>query len=94
MRRLTLLAALSVVGAGAVPTVSGILNGGSFVQGPIAPGTIVSIFGSGLARAVAQASTLPLPLSLDGTTVLCFSQPNKCTAALSTSIGLRILECH
>ncbi len=105
MRRMAWIVALSVVGGSGAPTVSGILNGGSFVQGPIAPGTIVSIFGSGLARIVAQASTLPLPHSLDGTRVtvngqsapLFFVSPNQINLQLpfqlqSGSASLSVID--
>src|ERR1700730_11404216 len=50
-------------------TVAGVVNAASFAQGPVAPGSMISIFGSGLATKVLQASSLPLPTILDGTTV-------------------------
>ncbi|MEX2303588.1 MAG: IPT/TIG domain-containing protein [Bryobacterales bacterium] len=55
--------------ASAAPVVSAVVNGASFIQGSIAPGTIVSIFGTGLASKTTSASTLPLPNTLDGTSV-------------------------
>jgi len=61
----------SVVGA---PQVNAVVNGASFAQGPLAPGTIISIFGTGFSRATVSAATLPLPASLDGTTVTISSQ--------------------
>lgn len=48
---------------GQVPTVvdGGILNGASFSKGdPVAPGSLVSIFGSGYAESLAQADSVPL----------------------------------
>lgn len=54
-----------VVGAGAV------LNAASFaLQAPLAPGSLISIFGSNLAQGQDQASTLPLPLTLAGSSVV------------------------
>jgi uncharacterized protein (TIGR03437 family) len=53
----------------AAPVVNAVVNGASFAQGAIAPGTIVSIFGNGLARNTMVASSLPLPNSLDGTSI-------------------------
>jgi len=49
---------------------NGILNGASFQVGqPIAAGSLISIFGTGLASSVAQADTIPLSNSLGGVTV-------------------------
>jgi len=47
------------------------------LQSAFAPGMILSVYGSGLANSTAQASTLPLPLTLGGvsTTVNGFSAP-------------------
>lgn len=50
------------------PVINGVVNGASFTQGSIAPGTIISIFGTGLAAGTTVASLLPLPTSLLGTT--------------------------
>lgn len=46
---------------------AGIVSSASFQGGPVAPGQIVSIFGSGLATETAQAVTQPLPATLGGT---------------------------
>lgn len=56
---------------GDAPLIGGIVNGGSFVAGQaIAPGSIVSIFGSKLAPDPSlTASTIPLPLSLNNVSV-------------------------
>jgi uncharacterized protein (TIGR03437 family) len=52
------------------PTVSSIVNGASFAAGsPVAPGSIISIFGSNLATSAAGASGTPLPTELLTTTV-------------------------
>lgn len=51
----------------AAPTISGVLNGATFRTGGVAPGTLVSIFGSGLASTTSTATTVPLPMSLAGT---------------------------
>jgi uncharacterized protein (TIGR03437 family) len=48
----------------------GVLNGASFATGqPITVGSLVSIFGSNLASALAQADTIPLSTNLGGVTV-------------------------
>ena len=54
--------------------VGAITNAASFEKGPVAPGTIVSIFGSNLSRNTTTASALPLPVSLDGTSVTVGNQ--------------------
>lgn len=46
----------------------GIVNGASFTA-PVAPGSIISIFGAGLAQSTAAAGGTPLPLSLGRTSV-------------------------
>jgi len=48
----------------------GVLNGASFDKSqPVAPGSLVSIFGTNLAAATASASSIPLPGSLSSVTV-------------------------
>ena len=61
--RIRLLTPVPVISSG------GILNGASFLGGPYAPALIVSLFGSNLATATEQATSVPLPASLAGTTV-------------------------
>src|SRR5579862_3215399 len=46
----------------------GVVNAASFAT-PVAPGSLVSIFGSNLAPQTAQASAIPLPASLAGVSV-------------------------
>jgi len=49
----------------------GVVNGASFTQGtPIAPGSLVSIFGSELGAGLAQADSIPLATALLDTRVL------------------------
>jgi uncharacterized protein (TIGR03437 family) len=50
-------------------TVAGVVNAASFGQGSLAPGSMISIFGTGLAPSTMQASSLPLPTILNGTSV-------------------------
>jgi len=59
-------------GASLPPQVSpaGVVHGASFTpNGPVAPGSIVSIFGTSLADQTILSSTLPLPNALAGTSV-------------------------
>ncbi len=51
----------------------GIVNAASFVAAPnnaVAPGALISVFGENLADQRAEASSLPLPVTLGGTTLL------------------------
>ncbi len=48
----------------------GIVNGGSFATGPVSPGSVVSIFGNNFIGSAISASSVPLPTSLGGTSVL------------------------
>ena len=57
----------------------GILNAASFTT-PVAPGALLSIFGTNLASSLASADTIPLSSSLGGVTVQ-FAQGNNTYAA-------------
>ena len=48
----------------------GVLLGAGFERGPVAPGSIISLFGQNLASTAATAQTLPLPRTLNGVRVL------------------------
>jgi len=60
-----------IAAGGGVPDITpgGIVNNASFAAGPVAPGSIVSIFGTGLAPFTQVFSGFPLTKSLSGTTV-------------------------
>ncbi|HLK46937.1 MAG TPA: hypothetical protein VKT49_02315, partial [Bryobacteraceae bacterium] len=66
-----LLASGSATRSGLAQTVTpgGIVNAASF-QAPLAPGSLISIFGSNLASASLAASTAPYPTNLGGVSVL------------------------
>jgi hypothetical protein len=51
------------------PAASRVVNGASFLTSTVSPGAFVSIFGSNLAKAAAQAAASPLPNTLGGVTV-------------------------
>ncbi|HYM11191.1 MAG TPA: SBBP repeat-containing protein [Bryobacterales bacterium] len=68
--------AVFTISAAPVISPSGVVNAASFGGGqPIAAGTIAAVFGSNLAGAIVQASTLPLPPALAGVSVLVNGQP-------------------
>ena len=66
----------------------GVVNGASFAAGPVAPGALISLFGSNLAPSLQQAATVPLPRKLGGIRVssagrpwpLVFVSPNQINA--------------
>ena len=74
----------------AAPVVNAAVNGASFKQEALAPGTIISIFGTGLASTTVGASALPLPLILEGTAVFVNSQPIPLFFVSPTQINAQI----
>jgi uncharacterized protein (TIGR03437 family) len=62
----TLLVSLA---SGQSLSVNGIVNAADY-QAPVAPGSVISIFGANLAAAEAQAGGAPLPMTLGGVTVM------------------------
>jgi uncharacterized protein (TIGR03437 family) len=74
--------------------VSRVVNAASFGQG-VAPGSLVSLFGAGLARRVASAQVIPLPRQLGGVSVafdgiaapLLFVSPTQINAQIPWAAG-------
>lgn len=69
---LILVSFFTALGLAQTPTIAsgGVLNGASFQVGqPVTPGSLISIFGTGLASSLASADTIPLSSSLGGVTV-------------------------
>jgi uncharacterized protein (TIGR03437 family) len=60
------LALTPVPAASAVPTATSVVNGATFAQGPVAPGSIAAVFGSFGLFAPATVGTAPLPTTLSG----------------------------
>src|SRR5205823_1191703 len=59
--------------ADAVPVIDtdGVVNAASFTSAaPLAPGSLVAIFGGRLTQGLASATNLPLPITLAGSTIL------------------------
>ena len=75
---------------------SAVVNGASFAPGPIAPGSIFSVFGVNLSSAIATATQVPLPTELAGTTLrvngqavpLYFVSPGQINAQLPYRTGI------
>jgi uncharacterized protein (TIGR03437 family) len=60
----------SLFAQGPAVATGGVIDAATFVKGQaVAPGSLVSIFGSGFASALAAADTVPLSVSLNGTSV-------------------------
>src|SRR5438876_5231575 len=53
---------------------NGIVNGAS-LQPPVAPGSVISILGTNLAASTAGSSSVPLPTTIVGTSVLVNGTP-------------------
>jgi uncharacterized protein (TIGR03437 family) len=78
------------------PVLSSVVNGASLKSGPVAPGSLISIFGSGLAPATTNAAALPLPrnlgtvtLSIDGIPCpLLFVSPTQMNAQVPFEVPL------
>ena len=83
----------------AQPTILAVVNAASYDAG-VAPGSIISIFGTGLASQTAQAANVPLPTSLGGTSVairgngnvpLYFVSPTQINAVVPFQISVLAL---
>jgi uncharacterized protein (TIGR03437 family) len=69
----------------------GVLNGASFATGqPITAGSLVTIFGSNLASATAQADTIPLSTKLGGVTVQWANGNTTINAPLTFVVGSQV----
>jgi uncharacterized protein (TIGR03437 family) len=71
------------------PAISGITNAASFQQG-FAPGELVSVFGSGLAPAAQGASSVPLPVQMQGVTATVNNLPAYLDYVSASQINLQI----
>ena len=57
------------------PAITGVTNAASYATDAISPGSLVSLFGSGLAPVTASAPAVPLPISLADVSVLINGVP-------------------
>jgi uncharacterized protein (TIGR03437 family) len=72
---LGLFLSIAVFGQAPVIAPNGVVNGATFAPGPVAPGSIASIFGTNLAGSLTQASTVPLSTALADVTVTINGKP-------------------
>jgi uncharacterized protein (TIGR03437 family) len=71
--------------------VNAALNGASFATGQaIAPGSLASLFGAALTSSAAQASAIPLPMSLSSTSVTVGGVPAPLLYASATQINFQV----
>ncbi|HME05584.1 MAG TPA: hypothetical protein VKG25_00985 [Bryobacteraceae bacterium] len=78
-----------LAGAASAQTISAVTDGASF--GPrVVPGELATIFGASLASSTAQPSSLPLPTSLNGTTVLVNSIAAPLVYISATQINFQV----
>ena len=67
---------IELAGTAPPPTVSGVVNGASFTaNAPVAPGSLISLFGTFTGTSTAGASSIPLPPSLGGASVTINGTP-------------------
>jgi uncharacterized protein (TIGR03437 family) len=64
---------MEIPGTGPAVNAGGVLNSASYATQGVAPGSIVSIFGTNLAAATAAASAIPLPTALSDVTSVTFN---------------------
>ncbi len=79
-------------GSGVFLDPAGVVNGASFAGGPnpVAPGAIVSLFGSGLAAREAKATAYPLPTKLDDVEVTINGAPVPLYFVSPTQVSIQL----
>jgi uncharacterized protein (TIGR03437 family) len=70
--------------------VDAIVNAAGFQRGPVAPGSIVSVFGSNLAPRASVAGGVPLPTSLDGSSLSVNGLPSPIFYVSPTQVNAQI----
>ena len=76
------------------PALTAAVNAASFQAGPVAPGSLISLFGANLVQTTMSAASFPLPTSLGGVTLsingtpasLLFVSPNQINAQVPFGI--------
>jgi uncharacterized protein (TIGR03437 family) len=85
-------AAPSYSGTGVYLNPLGVVNAANYapITNPIAPGEIITLFGSGLAAATANAASLPLPTTLGGVQVMINGQAAPLFYVTAGQIALQV----
>lgn len=83
---------LRKVSFSARPAISpgGVVNAASFVSSALAPGALISIFGTQFAASLTQAASVPLPAELDGVTVSVQGKPLPLVFVSPTQINAQL----
>ena len=71
-------------------TPGGIVNAASYAGGPLAPGSIISIFGSNMASQSGGASTIPLPQNLNGAKLFIEGNPTALFYAANGQVNAQL----
>lgn len=87
---------ISAPASGTAPSPTAVVNAASFVNQAVAPGSVITIWGSNLATQTAQPSTFPLPTTYGGVTVtandiampLLYVSPTQINAQLPYSMPI------
>lgn len=93
MRQIVRCCLLVVLGAGCShcqPVIESVTDVATYQPGPISPGSIAVVFGSGLALQSVSASSLPLPFALGGARVTVDGTPAALFYASPTQINLQV----
>jgi IPT/TIG domain. len=69
---------------------SGVVNAASYQPGPVAPGSLVTLFGQNLAQTIATAPSYPLPLSLAGSSLSINGIPAPISYASPSQIDAQV----
>jgi uncharacterized protein (TIGR03437 family) len=88
--RAIFLSLAATVVAYAQPTIGGLTNAASFSSPPLTGGSLVSIFGTNLAKNLAQADSIPLSTNLGGVTVKFTNGSTSINAPLLFVVGSQI----
>ncbi len=80
------------IASGGMPAIAsgGVVNTASMAVGPVAPGSIISIYGSNLALATQAATTTPLSTSLGGASVSVNGTPAPISYASAGRIDVQV----
>ena len=81
-----------IAAAGGIPNITpgGVVNNATFASGPVAPGSIVAIYGTGLAPFTQLPTAFPLTTSLAGATVTVDGVPAPMFYASSGQINIQL----
>jgi len=89
MTKPLLLFAIAAIAATAQPRITSAVNGADFTAA-VAPGSLATIFGTGLAASAGSASALPFPTTLNGASVTVNGRAATINYASPTQINFQV----